>query len=189
MTKPKSKTLGQSKAAGRSKRAAAAPVEIQPSMEWVRTRRVFAFAIDYALYALLALILIVLLTILAEDLAAAASLPSNAGLEPPSATQADVYYGLAYYAAGALTLAAALTYVACTLGGEMQATFGMQLMSLNLRRLDGRLIAPTYAIAHALLFVALNTIFTPLILLAPLFLARKQTVHDRLLDTVVSRTG
>lgn len=188
MTKPKSKTLGQGKAAGRSKRAAAASVEIQPSMKWVRTRRIFAFAIDYALYALLALILIVLLTILAEDLAAA-SLPSNAGIEPPSATRADVYYGLAYYAAGALTLAAALTYVACTLGGEMQATFGMQLMSLRLRRLDGRLIAPTYAIAHALLFVALNTIFTPLILLAPLFLARKQTVHDRLLDTVVSRTG
>lgn len=189
-------TTTKNKSSVRGKRAAAtadaeAKSKAKPSQEWVRRRRVAAFVIDYALFAIVASILIVLLTILFEDLTAAsistARAPVDAGIDPMLAVHSKTPYGLARYIALVLTLAAALAYIAFTLGGPKQATLGMQLMSLRLRRLDGKSIKPTYAVAHGLLFAALNSIFTPLVLLASLFLARKQTVHDRLLDTVMTR--
>ena len=162
--------------------------QAEPSTKGSHIRRVAAFSIDYVLFGLLAFALIVLLTIFVDDLATA-RLALSAGGASLSAAHTDIHYGPAYYVAGALTMAMALTYVAKTLGGERQATFGMQLMALRLQRLDGEPISPRYAIAHTLLFVVLSTVFTPLILLAPLLLAHKQTLHDLLLDTVMVQTG
>ncbi|EKF20269.1 RDD family protein [Nitratireductor pacificus] len=189
-------TTTKNESSVRGKRAAAtadagAKKTTKPSLEWVRTRRVAAFIFDYALFAIVGLTLVVLMTILFEDLTAvripAASMRSGSAADPMRAIHENTPYGLARYIALLLTLAATLAYVVRTLGGKMQATLGMRIMSLRLRRLDGKPIAPTYAAAHWLLFFALNALFTPLTLLAPLFLARKQTVHDRLLDTVMTR--
>ena len=64
----------------------------------------------------------------------------------------------------------------------------MRMMGIRLERLDGGRIDFLFALVHSVLFWAANAILTPLILLATLFLDRKQTVHDRLLGTVVVRT-
>jgi uncharacterized RDD family membrane protein YckC len=133
--------------------------------EGVRTRRVFAFLIDYLIVLLLLIpfgILVFLLGLLT--------------------------LGLGWMLFSVLFPAVALTYVWNTLGGPRQATTGMQVMSIRLERLDGNRIDGLFAIVHTVLFWAGNVILTPLILLATLFLDRKRTVHDLLLGTVVVRS-
>lgn len=133
--------------------------------EGVRTRRVFAFLIDYAIVLLLMIpfgILVFLLGVLT--------------------------LGLGWMLFGVLFPLVALTYVWNTLGGEKQATKGMQMMGIRLERLDGGRVDGLLAIVHSVLFWAGNVVLTPFILLATLVLDRKRTVHDLLLGTVVVRS-
>ena len=131
----------------------------------VRSRRVFAFLIDYLIIGLLVIpiaIFVFLLGILT--------------------------LGLGWMLFAIICPAVALIYVWKTMGGASQATIGMRMMSLRLQRLDGRPVDGMLAIVHTVLFWAGNAVLTPLILLATLFLERKRTVHDLLLGTVVTRT-
>jgi uncharacterized RDD family membrane protein YckC len=133
--------------------------------EGVRTRRIFAFLIDYAIVLLLMIpfgFLVLLLGLLT--------------------------LGVGWTLFGVLFPAVALTYVWITLGGPRQATKGMQAMSIRLERLDGGRVDGMLALVHTVLFWAGNVVLTPLILLATLVLDRKRTVHDLLLGTVVLRS-
>jgi uncharacterized RDD family membrane protein YckC len=133
--------------------------------EGVRTRRVFAFLIDYLIVLLLLIpfgILVFLLGLLT--------------------------LGLGWMLFSVLVPAVALVYIWNTLGGPKQATVGMQLMSIRLERLEGGRVDGMLAVVHSVLFWAGNVVLTPLILLATFFLDRKRTVHDLLLGTVVVRS-
>lgn len=132
--------------------------------EGVRTRRILAFIIDYALITLFiipAAIIVFLLGILTLS--------------------------LGWLLFPILIPLVALTYVYKTLGGPNQATIGMNMLGIRLDRLDGQPVNGLTAIAHTVLFWVGNSILTPLILLASLFLERKVTLHDLLLGTVVTR--
>lgn len=133
--------------------------------EGVRTRRVFAFLIDYFLIALLLIPFAILVFVL--------------GI---------ITLGLGWMLFSVLGPAVALAYIWFTLGGPNQATPGMSMMNIRLDRLDGGRVDGLLAIVHSVLFWAGNVIATPLILLATLFLERKRTVHDLLLGTVVTRS-
>ena len=132
--------------------------------EGVRTKRVFAFVIDYVIIALLLIPFAILVFLL--------------GI---------ITLGLGWMLFSVLGPVVALAYVWSTLGGPNQATIGMKTMGIRLDRLDGRPIDGLTAVVHTVLFWAGNVILTPLILLASLFLDRKRTVHDLLLGTVVTR--
>lgn len=132
--------------------------------EGVRSRRVFAFIIDYVTIALLLVPFAILVFLF--------------GI---------ITLGLGWMLFSILGPAVALCYVWFTLGGPAQATVGMQLMGIRLERLDGLRVDGLLAVVHTVLFWAGNVVLTPLILLAPLFLERKRTVHDLLLGTVVVR--
>ena len=131
----------------------------------VRTRRVFAFLIDYVIVGLLVVL--------------AALLVAFIGI---------LTLGLGWLRYGILVPLVALIYVWNTLGGPNQATTGMRMMGIRLDRLDGIPIGGMTAVVHSVLFWAGNVVLTPLILLATLFTDRKRTVHDLLLGTVVTRT-
>lgn len=131
----------------------------------VRTRRIFAFVVDYVIVALLCVpfaVIVFLLGILT--------------------------LGLGWMLFGALFPAVALLYIWFTLGSASQATVGMSMMGVRLERLDQRPVDGMLAIVHTVLFWAANVILTPLVLLLPLVLDRKRTLHDLLLGTVVTRT-
>ncbi len=132
--------------------------------EGVLRRRVFAFAIDYAIVALL--------------LVPAAALVAVLGIAT---------LGLGWLLYGILVPLVALSYVWFTMGGAKQATLGMQAMDIRLVRLDGQKIDGLTAIVHSVLFWAGNVVLTPLILLATLFTDKKRTLHDLLLGTTVVR--
>lgn len=130
----------------------------------VRTRRVFAFLLDYLIVGLLLVpfgILVFLLGLLT--------------------------LGLGWSLFGVLAPAVALTYVWNTLGGRNQATTGMRIMGIRLDRLDSRPVDGLFAVVHSVLFWAGNLLLTPLVLLVTLFSDRKRTLHDLLLGTVVTR--
>lgn len=131
----------------------------------VRTRRVFAFLIDYTI--------ILILTILAAIFIAILGI---------------LTLGLGWLLYAIMFPLVALSYIALTMGGKKQATWGMRAMNIRLMRLDGLNVDILLAIVHSVLFWALNAILTPFILLAPLFLDRKRTLHDLLLGTLVVRT-
>ena len=131
----------------------------------VRTRRIFAFIVDYVIVALLCVpfaIIVFLLGILT--------------------------LGLGWMLFGALFPTVALLYIWFTLGSASQATVGMNMMGVRLERLDQRPVDGMLAVVHTVLFWAANVILTPLVLLLPLVLDRKRTLHDLLLGTVVART-
>lgn len=133
--------------------------------EGVRTRRIFAFLIDYFIIALMLIPFAILVFVL--------------GI---------ITLGLGWVLFSVLVPMVALIYIWNTMGGHTQATVGMRMMSIRLERLDGRPVDGLLAIVHSVLFWAGNALLTPLILLAPLFLERKRTVHDLLLGTVVARS-
>ena len=131
----------------------------------VRTKRVLAFILDYAIVMLLTLPAAILVLIL--------------GIAT---------LGLGWLLFGILVPLVALTYVWTTMGGRKQATLGMRAMGIRLERLDGGPVDGMLAVVHSVAFWAFNAVLTPLILLTTLFLDYKQTLHDRLLGTVVIRT-
>lgn len=99
-----------------------------------------------------------------------------------------VTLGLGWMLFAILFPAIALIYIWSTLGSAKQATLGMRMMSIRLERLDGGRVDGLLAIIHSVLFWALSSLLTPLILLATLFLDYKRTLHDLLLGTLVVRT-
>lgn len=132
--------------------------------EGVRTRRVFAFLIDYCIVALLCVPFAILVALLGV-----------------------LTLGLGWMLFGVLFPAVALLYVWSTLGGRSQATVGMRTVGVRLERLDGQRVDGLLAVVHTVLFWAGNVVLTPLVLLATLILDRKRTLHDLLLGTVVTR--
>jgi uncharacterized RDD family membrane protein YckC len=131
----------------------------------VRTRRVFAFLLDYLIVGLLSIPFAILVALL--------------GL---------LTFGLGWALFGILVPAVALIYIWSTLGGRNQATTGMRMMGIRLDRLDGRPVDGLLAVVHSVLFWAGNVVLTPLVLLVTLFADRKRALHDLLLGTVVTRS-
>jgi uncharacterized RDD family membrane protein YckC len=131
----------------------------------VRTRRIFAFLLDYVLVALLMIPFGIVVALFGV-----------------------VTLGLGWLLFGILFPLVALIYIWMTLGGPEQATVGMRMMGIRLERLDGRPVDGMLAVVHSVLFWAANAILTPLVLLATLFTDRKRTLHDLLLGTVVARS-
>lgn len=131
----------------------------------VRTRRIFAFLIDYLIVGLISIPFAIVILLL--------------GI---------ITFGLGWALFGFLVPVVALTYVWFTLGSGDQATTGMKMMNIRLERLDGRPLDGMFAIVHSIMFWAGNVILTPLVLLITLFSDRKRTLHDLLLGTAVVRT-
>ena len=132
----------------------------------VLSRRVFAFVIDYAIVLLLCIPAAVVVFFL--------------GI---------ITLGLGFMLYPALFVIVALLYFGMTLGGPSQATPGMRMMGIALARVDGRRMDFMTAMVHMVLFWVINSILTPLILLAGLFTDRSRLVHDMLLGTVVVKTS
>jgi uncharacterized RDD family membrane protein YckC len=79
----------------------------------------------------------------------------------------------------------ALVYYGITFGGPHSATVGMRVMNIQMRTWYG---APCYfllGVAHAILFWATVSLFTPFILLVGFFNGRRRLLHDMLIGTVV----
>lgn len=131
----------------------------------VRTRRIFAFLIDYLIVGLISIPFAIVILLL--------------GI---------ITFGLGWALFGFLVPVVALTYVWFTLGSGDQATTGMKMMNIRLERLDGRPVDGMFAIVHSIMFWAGNVILTPLVLLITVFSDRKRTLHDLLLGTAVVRT-
>jgi uncharacterized RDD family membrane protein YckC len=132
----------------------------------VLSRRIFAFIIDYLIVALLCIPAAVILFFLSI-----------------------VTFGLGFMLYPALAIIVAGLYFGTTVGGPAQASFGMRAMGIALVRVDGRRMDFLTAIVHLALFWILNSVLTPLILLAGLFIERSRLVHDLLLGTVIIRTA
>ena len=130
----------------------------------VRTKRVLAFFIDYAIVLALCVPVAILIFFI--------------GI---------FTLGLGFFLYPLLFLLVAIPYIGMSMGGPNQATPGMRMMGIRVARLDGRPVDFMLAVVHGVLFWALNAVLTPFILLATLVLDRKQTVHDWLLGTVVIR--
>jgi len=130
----------------------------------IRTRRIFAFLLDYLIVGVLLVPVGIVVFVL--------------GL---------LTLGWAWSLFTVIVPIVALTYVFFTLGGANQATTGMRAMGVRLERLDGRRIDGLTAVAHTVLFWLGNTVLTPLILLVTLFSDRKRTLHDLLLGTEAVR--
>lgn len=138
--------------------------------EGVRTRRIFAFLIDYAMVFLLIVLAVPVIFVLGF---------ATAGL-----------IWLLYLVLGPLV---ALTYIGWTVGGPSQATIGMRMTGIHLERYHGRPVDFLTAVVHSVLFWASTALSTPLLLIpvlaAPLFLEHKRTLHDLLMGTVVVRSA
>ena len=130
----------------------------------VRTKRIVAFFIDYAIVLALCVPMAVLVFFIGV-----------------------FTLGLGFFLYPILFLLVVIPYIGLSMGGPNQATPGMRMMGIRVARLDGRPVDFMLAVVHGVLFWALNAVLTPLILLATLVLDRKQTVHDWLLGTVVVR--
>jgi uncharacterized RDD family membrane protein YckC len=132
----------------------------------VLSRRIFAFVIDYVIVALLCIPAAVVLFFLSI-----------------------ITLGLGFFLYPALFVIVAGLYFGLTLGGRNQASLGMRAVGIAIVRVDGRPMDFLTAIVHLALFWILNSVLTPLILLAGLFIERSRLVHDLLLGTVIVRTA
>lgn len=132
----------------------------------VLSRRVFAFILDYLIVLLLCIPAAVIVFFL--------------GI---------ITLGLGFMLYPALFVIVALLYFGMTLGGPAQASPGMRAMGITLMRMDGRRMDFMTAMVHTVLFWLINSVLTPLILLAGLFTEKSRLVHDMLLGTVVVRTS
>ncbi|AVA21029.1 RDD family protein [Rhizobium sp. CB3171] len=132
----------------------------------VLSRRIFAFILDYVIVGLLCIPAAVVLFFVSI-----------------------LTLGLGFVLYPALFLIVAGLYFGWTLGGPHQASLGMRAMGIAMVRIDGRPMDFLTAIVHLALFWILNSVLTPLILLAGLFIERSRLVHDLLLGTVIVRTA
>ncbi|MBB4273843.1 RDD family protein [Rhizobium mongolense] len=129
------------------------------------SRRVFAFILDYIIVLLLCIPAAVVLFFLSI-----------------------LTLGLGFFLYPALFVLVAGLYFGLTVGGPSQASPGMRAMGIAIVRVDGRPMDFLLAIAHLALFWILNSLLTPLILLAGLFTERSRLVHDLLVGTATVRT-
>jgi uncharacterized RDD family membrane protein YckC len=134
------------------------------ALEGVRSRRIMAVLIDWAIVIALCIPVAIVIFFL--------------GL-------ATLGLGFALY--GAMFPVLALLYSGFTMGGPQQATIGMQMLDLHVERIDGQRMDFLTAVAHTFLFWAANVLLTPFILLATLLTDRKRAVHDLLTESVVVR--
>ena len=132
----------------------------------VLSRRVFAFILDYVIVALLCIPAGIVLFFLSI-----------------------VTLGLGFFLYPALFVIVAGIYFGLTVGGPSQASLGMRAMGIAIVRIDGRPMDFLTAIVHLALFWILNSVLTPLILLAGLFIERSRLIHDLLVGTVTVRTA
>lgn len=132
----------------------------------VLSRRVFAFILDYVIVALLCIPAAIVLFFLSI-----------------------VTLGLGFFLYPALFVIVAGIYFGLTVGGPSQASLGMRAMGIAIVRVDGRPTDFMTAIVHLALFWILNSVLTPLILLAGLFIERSRLVHDLLVGTATVRTA
>jgi uncharacterized RDD family membrane protein YckC len=132
----------------------------------VLSRRVLAFIVDYMIVLLLCIPAAVVVFFL--------------GI---------ITLGLGFMLYPALFVIVALLYFGLTLGGPNQASPGMRMAGIAVARVDGKRMDFLTAMVHTVLFWLINSILTPLILLAGLFIERSRLVHDLLLGTVVVRTS
>ncbi|MDZ7927872.1 MAG: RDD family protein [Agrobacterium sp.] len=132
----------------------------------VLSRRVFAFLIDYGIVLLLCIPAAVIVFFLGV-----------------------ITLGLGFFLYPALFVIVAVLYFGMTLSGPSQASPGMRAMGIAMARMDGRRIDFLLATVHIVLFWIINSVLTPLILLAGLFTERSRLVHDFLLGTVMVRTS
>ena len=130
----------------------------------VRTRRIFAFLVDYAIVLALAVPAAIVVAIL--------------GL---------LTLGLGWALYAVMLPLIAIFYIGFTMGGRAQATLGMRLFDIRVSRLDGVAVDPVLAVLHGVLFWASVSLLTPLVLLVSLFTRHKELLHDYLLGTVVVR--
>ena len=82
----------------------------------------------------------------------------------------------------------AILYVALTMGGPQQATYGMRIAGVRLERTDGKPIDGAFAALHSFLFWLSVTLVTPFVLLLGLFTGRRQLAHDLVMGTVMVRS-
>ncbi|MDA4847047.1 RDD family protein [Hoeflea poritis] len=129
----------------------------------VRSRRILAFFIDYALVLVLCIPVAILIFFIGV-----------------------FSFGLGWMLYSVLFAVVALPYVGFTMGGIRQATPGMQIMGVHMVRTDGQLVDPMLAMVHAVLFWIGNVVFIPILLIC-LFTPRKQLLHDLLLGVYVIR--
>jgi uncharacterized RDD family membrane protein YckC len=132
----------------------------------VLSRRILAFIVDYMIVLLLCIPAAVVVFFLGV-----------------------ITLGLGFMLYPALFVIVALLYFGLTLGGPNQASPGMRMAGIAVARMDGKPMDFMTAMVHTVLFWLINSVLTPLILLAGLFIERSRLVHDLLLGTVVVRTS
>jgi uncharacterized RDD family membrane protein YckC len=80
----------------------------------------------------------------------------------------------------------ALAYIGFTMGGDKQATIGMNMVGIKVIHLEGRQVDPLLAVVHTILFWFFMGL--PLLLVIGLFTEKKQLLHDLLIGTVMVRS-
>ena len=131
----------------------------------VLSRRVLAFFVDYLFVAILCIPAAVILFLL--------SLAT---------------FGLGFILFPALFFIVAVLYFGLSLGGRSQSTPGMRMAGIAIRRIDGQRMDFMTAMVHLVLFWIINSVLTPFILLAGLFIDHSRLVHDLLIGTEAVRT-
>ena len=132
------------------------------ALDKVLSLRVVAFLIDYTFVAVITLAAYFIVTFLGF-----------------------LTFGLGWLLFPVIFPIVALGYVGFTMGGEKQATPGMDIVGLKMRYVEGGTIEPVIAIIHTILFWFFMGL--PLLLIIGLFTAKKQLLHDLLLSTVMVR--
>ena len=132
----------------------------------VLSRRVLAFLVDYLFVAILCIPAALILFLL--------SLAT---------------FGLGFILFPALFFIVAALYFGLSLGGKSQSTPGMRMAGIAIRRIDGQRMDFMTAMVHLVLFWIINSVLTPFILLAGLFIDHNRLVHDLLIGTEAVRTG
>ncbi len=134
-------------------------------LDGVRTRRILAFLVDYAIVLLLCVPAAVIVAIV--------------GI---------FTLGLLWLIFPVLGLVVALLYVGMTMGGPAQATIGMRMFAIRIQHDDGTTIDRITAIVHAIIFWVAHVTLTPILLIVSLFSTNKKLIQDILLGTVIVRS-
>jgi uncharacterized RDD family membrane protein YckC len=78
-----------------------------------------------------------------------------------------------------------LSYHTLLIGGDRSATFGMRLLGVEVRTMDGAKPGYVVALIQTILFYVTISLTTWLILLVALFNGKRRTLHDFLCGTVI----
>lgn len=97
-------------------------------------------------------------------------------------------FGLTWLLVPIMLPLVALFYNGLTLSGPSCATWGMRLVGIEMRMVDGARVSFLVGAVHAVLFYLLNYCFTPIILLFGLFRSDNRLAHDLLTQTILVRS-